>query len=148
MLAKLIPVIRLANFHTCKCTPLVLYQNGVCLQKIRILCSARYSIKVITEAVMWRCSAFKTFRKTTVAEFLFNKVAGIQLYWKESQTQVFSCSSVKWSYLGHLFKSQSKICLSFPYTLFFHILWHEKVTMIALFTITIIFYLLFLVKKK
>ena len=31
----------------------------------------------------------------------------------------FLDSSVKWSYLGHFFKSQSKISLSFPYTLFF-----------------------------
>ena len=37
-------------------------------------------------------------------------------------------SSVKSSYLGHFFKSHSKIFLSFPYILFFHILRHEKVS--------------------
>ena len=70
-------------------------------------------------------------------------------------------SSVKWSHLrqipnfkkinlGHLFKSQGKIFLSFLYTLFFlifktwkNILRHEKVSLVALFNITIIFHVLF-----
>ena len=65
------------------------------------------------------------------------------------QNALKNISSVKWSYLGHFFKSQSKIFLLFPYTLFSYlktwksISWHEKVTMVALFIITIIFYILF-----
>ena len=44
-------------------------------------------------------------------------------------------SSIKWSYLGHFFKSQCKISLSFPYTLFLNLFLVKK-DIIEIFKLT------------
>ena len=99
------------------------------------------------------------YNKYYPALFLDKKIIWQKFPWMENDPFI---SSVKWSHLrqipnfkkvdlGHFFKSQGKIFLSFPYTLFFlifetwkSILRHEKVSLVALFNITIIFYILFL----